>query len=151
MSSNILLVSDDKSGNTSLSQSLSNHFTLKTANSPLDAFNMIQKQHFDVVIANHDLSSMSGTEFLESIAQNHPKTQRILITNGANPLDLIRAINKAKIHSVALKPINTVDLLALVNDAISNLKNILAKENRISELQTQNEQFEFILRQRLLT
>lgn len=138
-------------GSNSLSQKLSNHFTVKSAYSPLEAFNMIQNQHFDVVIANHDLPSMSGTEFFEIIATKHPNIQRILVANGANPLDLIKAINKAKIHSAVLKPFNTGELVELVHDAIKNLKKTLATEKRIAELQTQNEQFEFILRQRLLT
>jgi DNA-binding NtrC family response regulator len=130
---------------------LNQNFSVTTTDSTIDAYNHLMSRPFDVVIAEHNLPSMSGIEFLQSIATDFPKVKRILITEGTNSLDLINAVNKAKVFSILLRPFDMEEVNTALVAAIKDIKSTEENEKLVQDLIVQNQQFEFILRQRLLS
>jgi FixJ family two-component response regulator len=97
------------------------------------------------------MPSMSGVEFLESISRDFPYVQRILLTGYTDLIPVVEAVNKGKVFRILTKPFNSKEIISMVSEAWENCKDVIEKERQIQMLTRQNQQFEFILRQRLLS
>ena len=67
------------------------------------------------------------------------------------PLAPTQAINKAKIVGMLMKPFNPNEISQVIEDAWSRFKEVFEKDVIVKQLRRQNQQFEFMLRQRLLS
>ncbi|MDH3438970.1 MAG: EAL domain-containing protein, partial [Betaproteobacteria bacterium] len=75
----VLLVNNDGAALTHLSQSLAKDgYRIFGAYNAHEAFEQLGTQHVDVVIADHNMPGMSGTELLEHIRALFPDTLRII-------------------------------------------------------------------------
>ena len=90
-------------------------------------------------------------EFLESISSDYPNVQRILLTGFTDLVPVMEAVNKGKVFRIISKPFNMKEIAKMVSEAWDQCRMIIEKERLIAQLTRQNQQFEFILRQRLLT
>ena len=97
------------------------------------------------------MPTITGVDFLETIARDYPEVQRILVTGHCDMNLLLEAINKGKVGGVLAKPFNPGELTHVVCDAWNRFKEIVEKEIVMKQLRRQNQQFEFMLRQRLLS
>jgi FixJ family two-component response regulator len=104
-----------------------------------------------VVLADHRMPSISGVDFLETVARDYPDVQRVLVTGHCDISLLLEAINKGKVGGVLSKPFNPGEISDVVIDAWNRFKEIFEKEIVLKQLRRQNQQFEFMLRQRLLS
>lgn len=127
------------------------HFDVLLAGTPIDAYNLLREEHIDLVISAKEMPEMNGIEFLEAIAKDFPRVGRILSSNSGTWDDLISAVNKAKVTRIIPFPINYADLKNNLQEAASQLRVSLEKDKLLEQLERQNQQFEFILRQRLLS
>jgi DNA-binding NtrC family response regulator len=78
---NILIVDDSKD----ICFLLANHFKSKgfaveTAESGLDAWKIISKEHFEIIISDIIMPGMKGTELLQKIKHHYPMMYVIMIT-----------------------------------------------------------------------
>jgi DNA-binding NtrC family response regulator len=97
------------------------------------------------------MPEITGVEFLEKLANDHPKVQRVLLTGQMNPLAMIEAVNRGKVCNIITKPFNLKEIQSAIYLAFENFKMKRERENAIKKLAKQNEQFEFMLRQQLLS
>lgn len=75
-----------------------------SASNGLEAKKELERSHFDLVIADHKMPGISGTELLTDVKDDYPDTARVLIT-GYSALDIAKeAINKAKVDNYIEKP-----------------------------------------------
>jgi len=72
---------------------------------------------FDVVITDQKMPRMSGLEMLDRIAGSHPRLVRILLSGFTDMPDIQRAIERAILHAYVLKPVDSMKLLAAVDQA----------------------------------
>src|SRR5690606_19430812 len=128
-----------------------NEFEVFTSSNPVEAYNMINDQAIEIVITDHNMPSMSGVEFLESISQDYPNVQRILLTGYTELVPVMEAVNKGKVFRILTKPFNMKEISTMVSEAWEQWRLILEREKTITQLVRQNQQFEFRLRQRLLS
>jgi DNA-binding response OmpR family regulator len=81
---NILLVDDDRNLVTTLSyglrKAMGKGISVAVCFSSYEAFSMLAKEAFDLVISDFNLPGMSGLEFLNKIRQDHCETILVLIT-----------------------------------------------------------------------
>ncbi len=147
----VLYLDDDDSNLVSFRANFRDQFEVFTSNNPVEAYNMIGEQKIQVVITDHNMPSMSGVEFLESIADHYPEVQRIILTGYTEMVPLMEAVNKGKVFRIIAKPFNMKEISKMVSEAWDQFKIVFEREKMIKQLMRQNQQFEFILRQRLLT
>lgn len=147
----VLYLDDDESNLVTFRANFRNEFEVFTSSNPVEAYNMINDQCIEIVITDHNMPSMSGVEFLESISQDYPNVQRILLTGYTELVPVMEAVNKGKVFRILTKPFNMKEISNMVKEAWEHCRVILEKEKTISQLVRQNQQFEFILRQRLLS
>lgn len=147
----VLYLDDDASNLDSFTANFRKQFTILTADSPIEAYNMLADGGIDIVVVDQNMPSMSGLEFLETVATDFPEVQRILITAYAELISVVEAVNKGRIYRVITKPFNTEEIRTLLVDAYEQIKSKFEKDHLIDALKKQNQQFEFLLRQRLLS
>ena len=72
---------------------------------------------FDVIITDQKMPRMSGLEMLDRIAGSHPQLVRILLSGFTDMPDIQRAVERATLHGYVLKPVDSMKLLAAVDQA----------------------------------
>jgi FixJ family two-component response regulator len=77
--------------------------------------------------------------------------QRILVTGQCDLNLLVEAINKGKVVGVLSKPFNPLEISAVISDAWSRFREVFENDIVMKQLRRQNQQFEFMLRQRMLS
>ncbi len=147
----VLYLDDDTSNLVSFRANFRDQFEVFTSSDPVEAYNIINDQNIQIVITDHNMPSMSGVEFLESISRDYPQVQRILLTGYTELVPVMEAINKGQVFRILTKPFNMKEISRMVSEAWDQCRVILEKEKLIQQLKRQNQQFEFILRQRLLS
>ena len=130
---------------------MNSHFDVVLAANPIDAYNILREEHIDLVISAKEMPEMNGIEFLEVIAKDFPKVGRILSSTNGTWDELISAVNQGKVTRIIPFPFNYADLKSNIQEAASQLRASLEKDRLLEQLERQNQQFEFILRQRLLS
>ncbi len=147
----VLYLDDDDSNLVSFRANFRDQFEVHTSNNPVEAYNIVGEQRIEIVITDHNMPSMSGVEFLESISDHYPDVQRILLTGYTELVPVMEAVNKGKVFRIISKPFNMKEISRMVIEAWDQFKIVFEREKLIQQLTRQNQQFEFILRQRLLT
>lgn len=147
----VLYLDDDQGNLDSFKANFRDQFEIITSSNPVEAYNLIEPEGIQIAIADHNMPGMSGVEFLESLCNDFPRVQRILLTGYTEMIPVVEAINKGRVFGVLTKPFNTKEINAMIKDAWDQCKDIFEKERTIRQLVRQNQQFEFILRQRLLS
>lgn len=130
---------------------MNSQFDVMLAATPIDAYNILREEHIDLIISAQEMPEMNGIEFLEVIAKDFPKVGRILASSDGTWDELISAVNRAQVSRIIRFPFNYSDLKSNIQDAASQLRMSLEKDRLLEQLERQNQQFEFILRQRLLS
>lgn len=147
----VLYLDDDQGNLDSFKANFRQNFDVFTASNPVEAYNLIESERIQIVITDHNMPSMSGVEFLESISRDFPYVQRILLTGYTDLVPLVEAVNKGKVFRILTKPFNMKEIAKMVTEAWEQCIEMFEKERQIQALTRQNQQFEFILRQRLLS
>jgi response regulator RpfG family c-di-GMP phosphodiesterase len=97
------------------------------ANSGEEALSHLKNEHFDLVISDMKMPSMSGAELFTQIASTYPDVYRILLTGFADIDSTIKAINHGKIHRYIQKPWSNDVLFDVINEGLE--KSRLKQEN----------------------
>lgn len=147
----VLYLDDDQGNLDSFIANFRSQFEVFTSSNPVEAYNMIAENRIQIVITDHNMPSMSGVEFLESISNDFPNVQRILLTGYSELVPIVEAVNKGRVFRILTKPFNMKEISRMVLEAWDQCKEIFEREKQLYQLKRQNQQFEFILRQRLLS
>ena len=118
----ILLVDDEKRVLVSLAKTLEREhrieYEIVTAETGENALEIAHKTPIELVICDHKLPGMKGTDVLEKIRMVDPTIIRILIT-GFSEIEIARdAVNRARIHYFIEKPPNPDELKRIVYEEI---------------------------------
>lgn len=147
----VLYLDDDESNLVSFRANFRNNFEVFVATTPIEAYSIMEERGIQVVITDHQMPSMSGVDFLATMSRDFPNVKRILLTGYSEMVPLVDAINKGKVTAVLSKPFNAAEIGQVVIEAWNQFKELFEQEVYIKQLKRQNQQFEFMLRQRLLS
>jgi type II secretory ATPase GspE/PulE/Tfp pilus assembly ATPase PilB-like protein/DNA-binding NarL/FixJ family response regulator len=99
-----------------------------------DAFDLLRKESFHLIISDFMMPGMTGGELLRKARELHPDTIRIMLTGHADTAAVMGAINEGAVYKFILKPWNDDDLRVTVALALEQYD--LIRKNRA--LQTEN-------------
>ncbi len=121
----ILLVDDEPNILSSLSRLLRREgYTILTAASPLEAFELLAKHPVQVVVSDQRMPEMSGTEFLSRVRQLYPNTVRLVLTGYTDLESVTGAINRGAIYKFLTKPWDDDQLREQIREAFRLAKQI---------------------------
>jgi len=88
-------------------------FAITTADSGEEGLEILSRQPIAVVLSDHRMPGMTGTEFLARVAELDPKTVRIMVTAYGDSETLESAINTGSIYRYIPKPWTPEDVRAV--------------------------------------
>ena len=113
----VLLIDDEKTLVQLYAEALGPHFDCDTANTAREAGFMMHKKQYKVVVCDHLMPGGNGLSFLVHVREEHPNTQRILVTGYMKPEMLLRSVNEAALYRYLLKPVSLPELVKTVQEA----------------------------------
>jgi signal transduction histidine kinase len=93
-------------------------FTILTARSGEEGLALLRAQPVALVLSDHRMPGMTGTEFLAQVAELDPKTVRIMVTAYGDAETLQSAINNGSIYRFIPKPWTPEDVRATLRRGI---------------------------------
>ena len=97
-------------------------FDVLTANSGLEALDVLSRERIDLVISDMRMPHMDGAELLARVAERWPQTIRILLTGYSDMEATVTAINKGKIYRYLSKPWDETDLKMTVQRGLESVQ-----------------------------
>jgi signal transduction histidine kinase len=93
-------------------------FSILTASSGAEGLEILAEQPVALVLSDHRMPGMTGSEFLGRVAELDPKTIRIMVTAYGDVETLQNAINKGSIYRFIPKPWTPEDVRATLRRGI---------------------------------
>jgi len=147
----ILYVDDEENNLFSFKATFRLKYKVFTAISGADAIDIVKNNQIHIIITDQRMPEMTGVEFLEEIIKINAAPMRILLTGYTDMAAVVDAVNKGKIFHYLNKPWSEEEL----DQTIQRAYDVYAERQRIvetnSQLETSNDQLEFLLRQKLLS
>ena len=110
----ILVVDDDEMVLEVLNRQLKQMgYDVSTASDGQEAWEMVQKKNFDVIITDLEMPKMTGQELIEKVKTHSPATVVIVLT-GFGSLDTARESIHAGCDEFLLKPLEDIRLIKLM-------------------------------------
>jgi DNA-binding NarL/FixJ family response regulator len=78
----------------------------------------MRKNTYKVVVSDHLMPGGNGLSFLVRMREEHPRTQRVLVTGYMKPEMLLRSVNEAGLLRYYLKPVTITDLVKTIREGI---------------------------------
>ncbi len=110
-------------------------YVVETVNSGDDALDLVEQQHFDLVLLDENMPGLTGLETLDRIKEKHPSLPIVMITKSEEESIMEGAIG-GKIADYLIKPVNP-------NQILLSLKKNLDSKRLVSEKATSSYQREF--------
>ena len=114
----VLVVDDDKPLLEMWKAALETDFAITTATSAKDAEFLMRKNTYKVIVSDHLMPGGNGLSFLVRMREEHPRTQRVLVTGYMKPEMLLRSVNEAGLLRYFLKPVSIADLVKTIREGI---------------------------------
>jgi diguanylate cyclase (GGDEF)-like protein len=125
--SRVLAVDDEALVQEMLQGILQREFDARVVGSGAEAAELLRKERFDAVVADHLMPGMTGVEVLTIAREVQPNAARVLVTASSNVDHARDAINVARVGRYVAKPFRALELVEIVRGAIS--EQALAAEN----------------------
>lgn len=137
----ILVVDDEPIVLTALRETLRlEGYDVVATSDPVQAFDVIQKTRFSVILTDQQMPVLTGLEFLSQAKQIQPYATRILITAVLSLNTVIDAINKGEIYRFIVKPWLREELLVTVGNAVQRYELICKNQALQRQALEMNEQ-----------
>ena len=91
-----------------------------------EALSVMCAEAVAVLVADHRMPGMSGTELLERARDLSPETVRVMLTTNADLQTAIDAINQGEVFRFVLKPWDNENLQAVVEEALTRYRLVVA-------------------------
>ena len=129
MRATVLIIDDEPNVLEGLRQALrKSPYSVVTANRPEEALGILLERKMDIVISDHLMPGMTGTELLGLVHDRQPDAIRIMLSGHADAETVIRTINEGEVYRFLTKPCDRTELLVTLHLACEKLE--LERENR---------------------
>lgn len=116
----LLVVDDEPSILSSIRRVLRGQsYRVLTANSALEALEILARDEVQVILSDQRMPQMSGTEFLARVKLLHPDTVRLVISGYTQLDSVIDAVNQGSIYKFLTKPWEEEQLREHLRDAFA--------------------------------
>ena len=116
----VLIVDDELSLLSVISESLADEFEIVTTASAKEAEQLMTSRGFDVVVCDHLMPGGAGLDFLVCVMERWPATRRIMFTGYINPELLSRSVTIADLSACLIKPVRSAELARVIRTALQN-------------------------------
>lgn len=147
----VLYVDDEENNLMSFKANFRLKYNVLIALSGDEAMKILETKQVEIIVTDQRMPNMTGVEFLEKVLEKYPAPMRILLTGYADMNAVVDAVNKGKIFHYLSKPWNEEELDMTIKRAYEVYEERLKIKEMNDKLVVSNDQFEFLLRQKLLS
>ncbi|MBL8830515.1 MAG: response regulator [Planctomycetaceae bacterium] len=117
--STVLWVDDDPYILRSLRRLLRNEpYHLRIAHGGAEALEQLENSPAQVIVSDQRMPDMTGTEFLERVAERFPHTVRVVLSGYADAGAIVDAVNRGSIYKFLTKPWNDDQLRQTIRECV---------------------------------
>jgi len=131
----VLYVDDEVDNLRTFELAFRRDFRVVRATDGREALEVLATQPIAIVLSDHRMPGMTGTELLSRVREMAPKTVRLLVTAYGDAATLARAINDGCIYRYIAKPWDVREMREVVRQAIELYALEEQRENLVKELQ----------------
>lgn len=125
----ILVVDDEQGVTNALRRSLRREgYEIATCNDPKEALVRLKTETYDVLISDHLMPGMTGSELTKICRDRYPDMMRLMLTGQPDMGMVIKAINEGEVYRFITKPWDDMELKVTLFMAFEQLD--LVRENR---------------------
>ncbi len=129
----ILVVDDQPRELRLLAQILKkNNYPVVTASNAGQALEILKHQWVHVVIADHHMPEITGTELLKTVARLYPHSVRIMLTGETGVTTLLPAVNSGAIDKLLTKPWSPRTILSSISTMV-RLRRLEIDNDKLNE------------------
>ncbi len=139
---NILLVDDQQPILDALERILGQDYNVFSATNGEDALSIMEREDIALIMTDHRMPGMNGSELLEHTMRKYPNTIRIIVSGYIDQKLLMDAINTAHVHGVVSKPWRNGEVKFIVRIWIEQYEKSRELEERAAESQELRRQLE---------
>ena len=132
----VLIVDDEINNLQLLKRTFHGKYIILSATNGLEALHILEdnKSSVSVIISDHKMPEMSGTEFLEQANQIAPDTIKILLTGYSDIEILTDAVNKCNLFQYIMKPYDPEEVVQAVSNGIEKYELTSSKSKMLNDL-----------------
>jgi diguanylate cyclase (GGDEF)-like protein/PAS domain S-box-containing protein len=130
----LLLVDDEPNVLAALCRLLRKEgYRILTADSGAEGLELLATQPVQVILSDHRMPRMTGTEFLRRVKSLHPDTVRLVLSGYADLESVTYAVNEGAIYKYLHKPWDDELLRAHIRDAFLYHEAVVAPRARLAD------------------
>lgn len=130
----ILYVDDEKENLSNFKYVFRRCYEIHLALCAEEAYRVMKQHEIQVVIADQRMPGETGVELLERIAQEYPKTIRIILTGYSDINAVIQAINTSQIYYYFQKPWNEDEIRMVIDNGLQVYRSKMEQEAMLEDL-----------------
>ncbi|MCH8545460.1 MAG: hybrid sensor histidine kinase/response regulator [Cryomorphaceae bacterium] len=136
----VLYLDDEVNNLRSFKAALRRDYHVLVAETPDEAFKLLEEEHPQIVFSDQRMPEMTGVEFFQRIRETHPEVIRILLTGYADIENVVEAINKGHVYRYLTKPWNEDDIRFAIENGAELYRTRLNLKAKMESLQRTNEE-----------
>lgn len=115
-------------------------YEILTAVSAIEGLNLIASEPVSLIVSDHRMPEMEGTEFLAKVRERNPDIMRIMLTGYTDMKAAVEAINQSQVYRYISKPWNDDDLRLTVREALRHYDLVQSNRNLNELVKEQNKE-----------
>lgn len=139
---NILLVDDEVNVLDVLEKLFGMEYNVFTATRGEHALSIMEQNDIALIMADHRMPGMMGSELLEKVRQKYPSTIRLIVSGFVDQNMLMNAINKLHVHGVLTKPWMTDELQLTIKRWIEYYEKSRELDEKAKQMESLQRQLE---------
>jgi len=130
----ILIVDDEEENLDLLSSTLRRGNVIFKAGTGEEALEVLKKESVHLVITDHKMPGMTGTDLLSILQEEYPEVGRVLITGYGDMNVAMDAINKGKVHRFVSKPWDPATVKKMVEQELERYRLVIGNKELTEDL-----------------
>lgn len=94
-------------------------YNLLTAGNAKEAMALLEQHAVHLIVSDHKMPGTTGLDFFASIMSRYPDVVKIILTGQADMDMTIEAINSGCVYKFLLKPVNNLELMVTIRNALN--------------------------------
>lgn len=139
---NLLIIDDEPEIVKALTRQFRRKYKVFSTSNAREAFDILEREHIQVVVSDQRMPGMSGVEFFSRIKTKYPDALKLILTGYSDIEAVIGAINEGQIFRYVTKPWNPEELDIIVKEAFEKHELITNNRKLMQQLQIANETLE---------
>jgi DNA-binding NtrC family response regulator len=140
----ILVVDDEANTRSALRRLLYDEYQVHQAADAGEGFICLKKFPIDAIIADHQMPSMTGVDFLKTVREKYPDIIRIVLTGKADLGVTMEAINKGQVHGFFIKPWRNEELTMFLRNVLKQHDLVLENRRLAETIKTQSDRLRML-------